>query len=86
MAKTAAQRQAAYRAKRPFAGAEGNGERQLNTWVDTGAFLALARLAHRYGVTKRQMIEQMLITADARILATLEPNTAEWDEYFQTKK
>jgi hypothetical protein len=37
MAKTAAEQQAAYRKKRPYAGAEGNGERNFNMWVHTAA-------------------------------------------------
>ena len=39
MAKTAAQRQAAYRTRRPHAGNDGNGERRLSVWIDTGASL-----------------------------------------------
>ena len=50
MAKTVAERQAAYRKGRAEAGE--NGERRLNTWVSTGSSLALDRLAKRYGVTK----------------------------------
>jgi hypothetical protein len=42
MAKTAAERQAAYRARRPHAGNGGNGERRLNVWIDTRASLARA--------------------------------------------
>ncbi|MFA7082514.1 MAG: hypothetical protein WC135_07875, partial [Bacteroidales bacterium] len=57
MSKTAAERQAAYRARRPFAGADNNGERRINTWVNTGTYLALERLARRDGVTKREMLE-----------------------------
>ncbi len=45
MPKTAAERQAAYRARRPFAGTDNNGERRINTWVNTGTYLALKRLS-----------------------------------------
>lgn len=62
MAKTAAERQAAYRKGRAEAGE--NGERRLNTWVSTSSFLALDRLAKRYGVTKREMIERLVLEAD----------------------
>lgn len=82
MAKTSAQRQQDYRRQRPFAGPEGNGERRLNTWLTTSASLALERLACRYGVTKRQILEQLLQAADEEILAHLEPSTPAWQDYF----
>ena len=68
MAKTAAQRQQDYRNQRPFAGPEGDGERRLNTWLATSASLALRRLAGRYGVTKRQMLEQLLLLPELLFL------------------
>lgn len=82
MAKTSAQRQAEYRAKRAFAGPDGNGERQRSIWVSTGAFLALGRLANRDGVTKRELLEGLIKIEDDKILKTLEPDSEEWDEYF----
>lgn len=60
MAKTAAERQAAYRASRYNAGLNGEGEQRLNTWVSTGAHLALERLARRYGVTQREVLERLI--------------------------
>ncbi|MDO9226748.1 MAG: hypothetical protein Q8M09_05380 [Pseudomonadota bacterium] len=80
MAKTAAQRQQAYRKSRPVAGE--NGERRINTWVSTTTALALARLSRRYGVTNRQMLERLIKDADEQVLATLELDSAEWEEYF----
>jgi hypothetical protein len=82
MAKTAAERQREYRARRPFAGPDGNGERRINTWVSTGAALALERLARHHGVTKRQMLEQLIEAADERIRKRIKSD-AEWDEYFR---
>ncbi len=82
-AKTAAQRQAEYRKRRPFAGPEGNGERRLNTWVSTSAALALARLSNRYGVTNRAMLEKLILEADERISASLELDSPEWDDYHR---
>lgn len=82
MAKTSAQRQQDYRRQRPFAGPEGNGERRLNTWLSTSASLALNRLAKRYGVTKRQMLEQLLKSADEDISTNLDPDTPAWSEYY----
>lgn len=85
MTTTAAQRQAAYRARRAFAGPDGNGERRLNTWLSTGASLALGRLAKRYGVTQRELLERFITAEDDRILATLQADTPEWDAYFKAR-
>ncbi len=62
-----AERQAAYRARRPYEGPGGNGERRVNTWVSTGASLALARMSRRYGVTKREMLEKLIMDEAERI-------------------
>jgi len=39
--------------------------------VATGTALALARLAHRYGVTNREMLEHLVTAADAESVAKL---------------
>jgi hypothetical protein len=80
MARTAAERQAAYRTKRSTAG--DNGDRRLNTWVTTGAALALSRLAHRYGVTQREMLERLIIAPDQQIIDSLEHGTGDWEQYM----
>jgi hypothetical protein len=80
MAQSAAQRQAAYRRRRPTAGE--NGERRLNTWVTTGAALALERLARRDGIAQRAMLERLILAADAAVLAGLTPDAPEWIAYF----
>ncbi|WP_426161473.1 hypothetical protein [Pseudoduganella sp. R-34] len=85
MAATAAERQAAYRARRHNAGPAGNGERRLNTWLTTEASLALARLAARYGVTQREILERFITAEDDRILATMKPDSPEWDAYFRRR-
>ena len=85
MAKTAAERQAAYRANRCQAGPNGNGERRLNTWVSTGAHLALERLARRYGVTQREVLERLICAEDDGVLAGISTDTPEWDAYFGGK-
>lgn len=43
---------------------DGNGDRRLDMWVSTEAYLALARLARRYSVTKRQVLERLIVRAD----------------------
>ena len=80
MAKTAAERQAAYRQKRPHAGE--NGERRINAWITTGTYLALARLARRYGVTNRDILEKLVGDADQNISSTLDINSPEWSVYY----
>lgn len=82
MAKTTAERQAAYRASRYRAGPNGNGERRLNTWVSTGTHLALERLARRSGLTQRDVIERLIRAEDDGVLAGLKPDTPEWYAYF----
>jgi len=69
MAKTAAERQKDYRAKRPFAG--DNGERRLNTWISSSTHFALERLAASYGVTKREMLEKLVLAADEEVMKKL---------------
>ena len=78
MAKTAAQRQAHYRARRN----DGDGERRINSWVTSGTDYALDRLAIRQGITRRAILERLIVEADAAILCTLDIDTPEWDAYF----
>jgi hypothetical protein len=80
MTKTLAERQADYRKRRPTAG--NNGERRINTWINTAAYLALNRLATRNGITKRAMLENLIQEADRKLLSILDPDSKEWDEYF----
>jgi hypothetical protein len=80
MAKSAAERQREYRQRRPFAGQDGNGERRINTWVSTGAALALQRLARHHGVTQREMLERLVLDADRQVCAGL--SDTELDGYL----
>ena len=80
MAQSTAERQAAYRKRRPTAGE--NGERRISTWVTTGAALALARLARREGVSQRAVLERLIRKADEAVVARLDPNGPEWEAYF----
>lgn len=80
MAKSNAERQAEYRKNRTTAGE--NGERRINTWVQTGAYLALARLSKRYGVTQRELLERLILEADQEHVNKLDPNSDEWVAYF----
>ena len=76
--KTSAERQATYRQKRTNA-AE-SGESRINTWITTGAALALGRLAKRYGVTRREMLERLILAAEQQTVQTFDMDSQEWLE------
>ena len=80
MAKTGAERQKQYRAKRPFAG--DNGEKRFNTWVTTRTHLAMERLAKRYGVTKRELIERLVIAEEEKVLKDIKLDSPEGEQYL----
>ncbi len=82
MAKTAAERQKAYRAQRQFAGEDGNGERRITAYVSTRAALALNRMAKSYGVTKREMLERLVVAAEDKLLEGMKSDSPEWEKYF----
>lgn len=86
MAKTTAERQAAYRERQDSGGVDGNGQRRVSMWLSTEAALALGRLASRYGVTQRELVGNMLLAEDERILATMKIDTTEWDSYFARQR
>jgi hypothetical protein len=78
MATTSAERQRAYRARRPCAGE--NGERRLQTWVSTAAALALGRLARHAGITRRAFLEKLILDADQ--VTTRAMSDEVFDQYF----
>ena len=82
MAKTNAQRQQDYRKNRAFAGPDRNGERRLSTWLTTGAKLALERLAARYRVTEKDVLEKLICEADDKIFSALEFDSPEFVDYL----
>lgn len=55
-------------------------------WVSTEADLALARLACRYSVTKREMLERLIVRADDAIVRRLDPDSERWDSYFNATR
>lgn len=75
---TGAERQRAYRVRQRYL----ENRKQINAWVDSGAFFALERLARRYSVTQREMLEKLINDADKKILKKIETDTPEWNEYF----
>ena len=54
--------------------------------MSTRASIALERLAVRYGVTKREMLEKLIIDADDRISTALEFGTPEYEAYHDQVK
>lgn len=64
-----AQRQAKYRARR--ATAKQDGEYRLNTWLVSDAHFSLGRLASYHGLTKKDMVEQLIIKADQALRDSL---------------
>jgi hypothetical protein len=81
MTKTSAERQAAYRAWRD------DGDRRLNAWISSKADFALERLAKRYAVTKRAMLERLIIAEDDRTRTRRRRDLSgmEWNAYFDVR-
>jgi hypothetical protein len=80
VAKTAAERQKEYRANRQLAGE--NGERRVTAYVSTRAAFALQRLSNSYGVTKREMLERLLIAEEDKVIKELDLDSEEGRKYL----
>ena len=61
------ERQAAYRKK-----ARSNNQHRINAFVSTEAGVALGCLSRHYAITKREILEKLLIEAHERVLAEIE--------------
>lgn len=81
MAKTVAERQAAYSAKQQ----EGDGGKKLCMWVSTSCNNGLDRLAKHHGMTKRELLMMLVKDADDAIIRHIDIDTPEWDRYMGTK-
>lgn len=75
MAKTAAERQKAYRERR-------GQDHRLNLFVSGEAGAALARLGRAFRLTQRQMLERLLLTAEHEHLQELAPGSPELLDYL----
>lgn len=82
MAKTTAERQREYRAKRQFAGPDGNGERQIKAWISTGSYLAFKRIAARYGVTQQELLQRLIASEEEQVLQNIGNDSAEREKYL----
>lgn len=75
---TAAQRQSRRRQR-----LRANGEHQrLNLWIGLSAYLALQRLARRDALTQAQLLERLILQAEDVVVARLQLDAPEWDDYF----
>jgi hypothetical protein len=77
VAKTSAERQAAYKAR-----ADEKGERRLDVWVSEETMQALERLAQHYSKTKRQLLEDLVSQQDAKVISKLGPTSKEGRVYL----
>ena len=82
MAQSNAERQAAYRA-RHLKDENGKGER-ISLLVDTHAKRALERLATRYAVTQRAMLERLIVEAEKALTADM--TAAQYAAYVDGEK
>jgi hypothetical protein len=76
------QRRADYRARREPAGEDD--DRRLDMWVSSEAWLALARLACYHSVSKREMLERLIVRADDAVVCRLDPDSQQW--YFDAQR
>ncbi len=81
MAKSLAERQAAYSAKQQ----EGDGGKKLCMWVTTGCNNGLARLAKHHGMTKRELLMMLVKTADDAIIKQFDFDSPELNRYIDAK-
>ncbi len=78
---TTAERQKAYRARRVEAN-QGDSDYRLNTWITSQASFALARLAAHHGVSKRTMLERLILAADEQVKAAMGDESPVRDRYI----
>ena len=66
-AKTAAERQSAYRKNKLKASKRTpNGQKNLNVWIDAGCKCDLDKLARHYEISSSEMIERLVADAHAK--------------------
>ena len=75
MASSNKERQAKYRANRATAGPKGDGERRLEFWIASAAYFALGRVAKHRKLTKRAVLEALILREDDQIARS--PDTSE---------
>ena len=81
MALTNAEKQARYRAARPFASE--NGERRIASWVKSGTSFSLERLARHFDLTQREVLENIIESANEA--ATARMTDDERDHFYRER-
>lgn len=81
-AKTAAERQKAYRERR----AKEVGEQRINTWVAAAAIKHLNALAQRHGLTQKVMLERLILAAGQVAQLTVEEKPAEYQTQTKARR
>ncbi|ECH3817567.1 hypothetical protein FPC62_26740 [Salmonella enterica] len=80
MALSNKERQKQYRNSRNSRG--GLGDSRINTFVTFEANNNLNRLSRYYNLSKRQVLELLINTANQKLIDNLEIDSPEWDKYF----
>ncbi len=62
-----------------------NGDSRINTFITSSAGFALGRLSRHYGLTKRQVLELLIINADNSLKKNWDIDSPEWKKYFNIK-
>lgn len=78
-AKTAAERQAAYRIRKN----DYEDKKNLNIWINSGSMLELKRIAKHMNIEPAELIEKLLSKEHNKIIKTLN-NNEKWNNYFDT--
>lgn len=80
MALSNKERQKQYRNSRNSRG--GLGDSRINTFVTFEANNNLNRLSRYYNLSKRQILELLINTANQKLIDNLEIDSPEWKKYF----
>ena len=81
MAKNTKERQQEYRDRQRLSSVD----RRLNLWINSKAYCALERVSDHFRITKREVIEQLIIILDSDVTEIRKLDPIKWDEYFDEK-
>jgi hypothetical protein len=65
-----------------FQRVEGLGQQHVHIWISDGVYLALERLAKCYGITKKDMLEKLIVDEDEKVLHGTNLESAEGQRYL----
>ena len=75
---TNAEIQANYRKKKKSEGTE----KRINTWINQTAFFSLERLTKHYGITQKELIENLLNAEEEKVIKATNFNPKKFDQYL----